>query len=362
MSEMLLFELMRVALGDTDKLSHNPSEQEWTELFLNSKKQAVAGVAFTALEKLSTVGQKPPLKLLYEWIGLSEQIKNRNALLNKRCGDVSQLFANAGFRTCILKGQGNANMYPEPLLRTSGDIDVWVEGERRDIRNFVLSKCKYAQDGDVHIELPLFDDVSVEVHYIPSFNCVPKYDKRLQQWFQDHSDEQFSNKVALMTNPEESIFVPTTHFNAVQQMSHIMAHFFVEGIGLRQFVDYFYVLKRFIDEKCSEDFESLFGYLGILKFARGVMWIEKTILGLDNKYLLVKPDAIIGKVILKEIEEGGNFGFHDQRYSVRNKGVLMRGLADTYRLLKLFRNFPEDTIWKVVDKVKNQRWKLKQGC
>lgn len=356
----MLFELLQVALGNKDKLSHSPTEEEWTELFDDVQKQTVAGFAFVALEKLTAYGQKPPFPILCEWIGISEQIRSQNDLLNKRCVDVTKFFADAGFRTCILKGQGNAMMYPEPLLRTSGDIDVWVEGNRNDIRKFVVSKYKYAQDGDVHIELPLFDDVSVEVHYIPSFNCVPKYDKRLQQWFKDHSDEQFSNEVNLFGNPEDNICVPTTHFNAVQQMSHIMVHFFVEGIGLRHFIDYFYVLKKIYDEKCSDDFETLFDSLGMLKFVRGVMWIERTILGLDEKYLLVKPDDRIGEVILKEIVEGGNFGVHDSRYAARNKGVLLRAGADLYRLLKLAYLFPEDVSWKVIDKIQNQRWKLKK--
>ena len=356
----MLFELLQVALGNQEKLSHNPTEEEWTELLDDVQKQAVTGFTFVALEKLTTYGQKPPFNILCEWIGLSEQIRSQNIILNKRCVEVVQLFKEAGFRSCILKGQGNALLYPEPLLRTSGDIDLWVEGNRRDIRNYVMSKSNEAQDGDMHIDLPVFDETPVEVHYFPSFNSIPHYNKKLQKWFEDNSEEQFSNHVSLLGITDNSVCIPTARFNVVQQMSHIMVHFFVEGIGFRQFVDYYFLLKKLHEAKYDDDFEAIFKQLGMLKFACGVMWVEKNILGLNDAYLIVSPNAKIGKIILKEIVEGGNFGFHDQRYSAREKGYLMRGVVDTYRLLQLLFYFPKDVLWKIIDKIKNQRWKLKK--
>ena len=115
----LFYELVQIALGQRELLSCTPSAAEWAELFSLAQKQAVTGVALNALEKMSQQGQKPPVNLLLEWIGLSEQIKAQNLLLNKRCGEITRLFSDAGFRTCILKGQGNALMYPDPLSRNS---------------------------------------------------------------------------------------------------------------------------------------------------------------------------------------------------------------------------------------------------
>ena len=123
----LFYELVQIALGQREKLSRKPSDTEWDELFTLSQKQAVTGVTLIALDKLSQQGQKPPVNMLLEWIGQSEQIKSQNLLLNKRCGEITKLFSDAGFRTCILKGQGNALMYPDQLSRNSGDIDLWVE-------------------------------------------------------------------------------------------------------------------------------------------------------------------------------------------------------------------------------------------
>lgn len=350
------YELVQVALGSREKLTQTPLEKDWTHFFVLSQKQAVAGVVFTALDKLSNIGQKPPLNLLFEWIGLSEQIKAQNEILNSRSREITSLFAEAGFRSCILKGQGNALMYPNPLTRTPGDIDIWVEGERSTIKNFVLSRCPNAKDGPLHITFPIYKDVEIEVHYIPRKTSIPRYNTRLQRWISERADKQFSNNVLLN---ERYISVPTLTFNTVFQMSHIMGHFFVEGIGLKQFVDYYFLLKKLHCEGCEKNFEELFNYLGMLKFAHGVMWIEKEVLGLEPECLIVCEDEKIGRIILKEIEEGGNFGQHDERYTIRRKGVIGRGVADLYRLLKLFWYFPENVIWKVIRKAENQKWRIK---
>ena len=351
----MFYELILVALGQRNCLSKNPSDQEWNAMYDMAVKQAVAGIAFLALDKLSQEGQKPPLALLYEWIGLSEQTRNQNRIVNQRCKDVTQLFSDAGFHSCILKGQGNAMMYPEPSARTSGDIDIWVYGKREDITRLVKQRCPEAFEQYLHIDFSIYNDVPVEVHYTPGRLLAPKYNKRFQEWCDNYKrNDNQSIDDSLDFN------IPTVEFNVAYQMVHIMTHFFVEGIGLRHFIDYYYVLKELHRRGSSEIFENQFEYFGMLKFAQGVMWIEKEILGLEEELLITSPNERIGKVILKEIEEGGNFGLHDQRYTARSKGILVRGLVDSYRLLKLAYYFPEDALWKIFRKVENQKWRLKR--
>ena len=123
MSETLFFELLQVALGRRERLSSTPTEREWTELFEMSQKQAVAGVAFEGVERLQP---QIPRELLLQWFAISEQIKKRNILMNQRAVEVTRIFADAGFRSCILKGQGNNLLYPNPYVRNSGDIDIFA--------------------------------------------------------------------------------------------------------------------------------------------------------------------------------------------------------------------------------------------
>ena len=351
----LFYELVQVGLACREHLSRTPSSEEWLSLFILAQRQTVVGIVFLALKKLDNQGVKPPLDLLYEWIGISEHIKAQNKLVNRRCIEISRLFVESGFRNCILKGQGNSLMYDEPLYRQSGDIDIWVEGDRRDVKSFVVSHCESTQDGDMHIDFPVFDDVHVEVHYKPRYDVRPKYEKRLQSWISEQADAQFSHKVML---DKEEICVPKAEFNVVMQMSHMMGHFFTEGIGLRQIIDYYYVLHQEAVVGKQLELRVILNFLGLDKFAAGVMWVLHDILGMNRKYLLCEPNEQVGKLVLKEIEEGGNFGQFDQRYGLRKFGTIGRGISDFYRLLTLIPYFPSLALWKMWDKIKGQRWKV----
>lgn len=376
----LFFELIQVALGKRERLSHNPSAGEWDSLYAETIKQSVAGVAFEGVQKLPKE-QWPPQPLLFKWIGVCEQIKNQNLVANKRSAEATKMFAEAGYQSCILKGQGNALIYPNPYSRMSGDIDIWITGHkgntqelkdsriknanstdetnkvlRDEINEFVKARCPKAFEQEHHIEFPIFKDIEVEVHYSPGTLLSPKCNRRFQKWCHEQKDDKRSVKY----DNENYIFVPSIQFNVVYQMAHIMIHFFIEGIGLRHFIDYYYVLRKFQTESidCAK-IQNWFKEFGLLKFARGVMWVEKICLGLEDAFLLVEPDERLGHVILKEMLEGGNFGHYDERYKSRKNGYLARGMTDGYRLLKLAMVFPSESMWKMYRKIGNQRWKLK---
>lgn len=351
---MLLFELIQVALGAKAVLSHAPSIEEWRDLYRQAEKQAVLGVCFHGVQQLKEQKQYPPKELLLHWIVVAEQIKKQNIHAFNKSSEIVNLFAESGFRSCILKGQGNALMYNDPYSRIPGDIDIWVEGERKIITKFVKDQTPYVLEQYHHIDFPIFNDIPVEVHYIPSRLLSPKFNKRFQKYCIKKKNEQMNNWVEL-PDGKGKVSVPTLEFNAIFQMCHIMNHFFVEGIGIRHFIDYYYVLKTNTNHMTITN---LFEEFGLIRFARGVMWIEKECLGLEDKYLLVEPDERRGRVILKEMLEGGNFGHHDERYKSRSKGYIARGITDVYRLLKLATVFPSESLWKIYRKVENQKWKF----
>ena len=245
----------------------------------------------------------------------------------------------------------------------SGDIDIWVEGKRNIITEFVKKRTPKVFEQYHHIDFPIFKDISVEVHYTPGMIFAPQYNKKFQMYCIRKNVKKGSHGVDL-PDGIGNINVPTKSFNAVYQMVHIMNHFFVEGIGLRHFVDYYYVLRKLKEDSIAMrdnlGVTQLFKDFGLLRFAGGVMWIEKECLGLEDKFLLVEPDERRGKVILEEMLEGGNFGHHDERYKSRNKGYLARGITDVYRLLKLATVFPTESMWKIYRKIGNQWCKIKK--
>lgn len=340
-NQKAFFELTQVALGNRKKLSHSPSEEEWSELFLISQSQAVIGVIYSALDRLTIAGQKPALSILYDWIGMSEQIKQRNLQLNHKCLELTKLFEDNGFQCCILKGQGNALMYPEPLLRTSGDIDIWIKGDREDIIKFCKSRVEKCKVEHHHIEFPIWNDVEVEVHTTPSFTWVPRFAKRTKDYFEQFAREEIEGRGLF---PNGSFYVPTMDMNMVFQMSHMSRHFFYEGLGMRQLVDYYYLLEYTSGKVDRDKVVDSLKYLNLDKFTGGIMWVLKEVLGMDEKYLLIQPDPKRGKLILDEIMKTGNFGQYDQRVSakIREKSTTMSAIARNIRFLCLF---PEEAFW-----------------
>ena len=147
-------------------------------------------------------------------------------------------------RCCVLKGQGNALMYPNPYSRTPGDIDVWIDASRERIMEYAQKKFELGDDIRLqHLETSL-DGVPVELHFFPCSMNNPIYHARLQKWFKRNADLQCSHIVRLPDGAGD-IAIPTTAFNVVYQLTHLYHHFFDEGIGMRQIIDYYYVVCDF---------------------------------------------------------------------------------------------------------------------
>lgn len=353
----LFYELIQVALGTREQLTRVPSENEWSFFLYEAQRQAVTGIVVEGIDKLPKEQRPNQMKLL-EWIGLAEMVRQQNVVLNKRSVEIQTVFAEAGFRNCILKGQGNARMYSNPFARMPGDIDIWVDGERNSINEFVAGFAGGFREGYKDAAFR-YKDVEVEAHYFPAYLNSFTKNKKLQRLIEENKDSQFTNWVDL--EGENKLCVPTDDFNVIYQMCHLYHHFFCEGVGLRHFIDYFYLLKRIncnglIKSDCHAKFKELFQHLGMLRFVSGVMWIEKRILGLSKEYLLVDVDEKTGQLIIKEVLEHGNFNNVD----MKGKSVMASKLSNTFRPFKYLFSFPKESIDRISFLLYLQFWKLRR--
>ena len=153
-------------------------------------------------------------------------------------------------------------MYSNPYSRTPGDIDVWIDASRERIMEYAQKKFELGDDIRLqHLETSL-DGVPVELHFFPCSMNNPIYHARLQKWFRRNADLQCSHIVGLPDGAGD-IAIPTTAFNVIYQLTHLYHHFFDEGIGMRQIIDYFLVVNDFsknvfLDNKSSKITPSLF--------------------------------------------------------------------------------------------------------
>ena len=241
--QKIFFDFLRFCIGSAKEIPGSLKEVDWKELYAIAKKQCLVGVLFDGIRKLPAehVGMKK--ELLLQWMAESQMLEKANVRLNDAAIQVSEWFRKKGFRTCILKGQGNALMYPNPYSRTPGDIDIWVEGGDKRVISFVRSISPQEKACYHHIEFPSYKGVEVEVHYRPSFLLCFWHNRKLQKYYERVKEEQFSHRV--MLGEQGEIAIPTMEFNLIFQLTHIFSHLMNEGIGLRQLLDYYYVLCDF---------------------------------------------------------------------------------------------------------------------
>ena len=222
----------------------------WQALYSFASKQALLGLCFDGIERL---GEEYPeelrlnpigRELLMTWMGKAQQIRRQNMKVNVVASKLYSMLREDGLRCCILKGQGNALMYSNAYSRNPGDIDVWVNASREQITEYAKTHFEIGNDIRFqHLETSM-DGVPVELHFFPCTMNNPIYHVRLQKWFKRNADLQCSNVVSLPDGIGE-IAIPTTAFNVIYQLTHLYHHFFDEGIGMRQIIDYFLVVNDF---------------------------------------------------------------------------------------------------------------------
>ena len=244
------FAFLKYCLGSKENMSRMVAGMDWQELYSFASKQALLGLCFEGIERLGKeypeeLKQNPiGRELLMTWMGKAQQIRRQNMKVNAVAGKLFSMLREDGMRCCVLKGQGNALMYPNPYSRTPGDIDVWVNASRERIMEYASKKFELGDDIRLqHLETSL-DSVPVELHFFPCSMNNPIYHTRLQKWFRRNADLQCSHIVGLPDGAGD-IAIPTMAFNVIYQLTHLYHHFFDEGIGMRQIIDYFLVVNDF---------------------------------------------------------------------------------------------------------------------
>ena len=333
----------------------------------------MAGIAFHGVERLSEE-QRPPKALLMQWYMMTERIKAMNADLDRKALAVANKFLDEGFPGMILKGQGIAQLYrveqienchPEcdathytlhttqtlSSYRTPGDIDIWLMGEREKILSYVRQHVPHCKPVYHHVDFPVIDGLDIEVHFTPTWMNSPITNRRLQQFF--HS---FNFQLSSSNYPE--LPTPSLSFNRVYILVHIYRHLFAEGIGLRQLLDYYFVLSQGFTIEEREDTMRMLRSLKMQRFAGAVMWVLQQVFAMDDRYQLTAPDEREGRFLLSEIMQAGNFGQHDERlHHEQGESTLHWGWRKVKRNFRFVRSYPSEVLWSPLFKVWHYVWR-----
>lgn len=339
----LFFELIRVAIGTQESLSRLPSEAEWETLLGMAEKQSLLGICFAGLHRLGADADDGFMKIgmsedqYLNWMGNAANISMRNDFMDKYTKEVLAHFRQEGFACSALKGQGIAALYGSLReFRQSGDVDVWVAGGRKKLYGHSL-KIFGKLEGLTyhHIHYPIYDDPEVEAHVWPSFLSSSLRNRRLQQFCR-------------MYEPKDGCEdVPSLAFNRVYILLHCYQHFTRRGVGMRQLLDYYFVLLHGFSEEERVECMRWISALGMKRFADAAMWVMKDVFGLDERHLLCVPNETYGRFLLAEVMETGNMGHADERVDRRQlQSAVGRYLNNLKRDVRIVKICPHEALWE----------------
>lgn len=351
----LFFSLLQLGTGLTDRIELPVMNQTlWASVFSMAQKQAVLGIIMDAMNSLPSNIEKPNRNMLLRLLSLVMEIEKKNMIVNHESKKWCEFFNEKGYGAILLKGQGVACLYPNPLHRSPGDIDMWVTGNENEIRKLAREELGAKDFTYHHIGVHDMGTTELEIHTTPSWMYSYLRNRKLQRMFRT-----WASSCKEIELPDAGrVCVPSDEMNRVYLLVHIYRHVFSEGIGLRQMTDYAMLLNR----GCSDDDKAVFaGYmreLNIYGFAGAVMYVMKKVFGLKDECLLVEPDTEKGEKLLASIMEGGNFGMYDSSIDrTIKKDSVMSFLTRNARNFRLLKEYPEEVLWSPIFKIWHWIWR-----
>lgn len=370
------YTILQSDIGKTVQLSHTLSEKEWNEIFGLAKKQALVGIMFEGVERLPQE-QWPPRNVILQWAMVVESIKHRNRQTTDVCLRLTEVLGKDGFETCILKGQAN-HIYYDGLnsahtlghLRICGDVDAWIWPKEKT-KHPVKSIIDYCQSKKIllslchlHAEVKPVNGVPVEIHFRPSFLNAPWSNLCFQKLFKS---AVFENKEIDECGTIKKLRVD---YDLIFQMNHIYRHLLDEGVGMRQVLDFYMLLKTYRKESLVRD-ELMDGSAlkkhvkacGMGRFASALMYVLQKIFDMDGSELLCAPSEHHGSFLLDEMMLAGNFGHYDARMRTLEvkKGKLsyqlQKALRRFKRNLRFLTSYPGEVICEPIARVEHFLWR-----
>lgn len=327
---------------------------EWTLLYEISISQTVEGVVYDGILMLPKE-HLPPYQILLRWTAKIDGVERYNKKMRQNLSILVSGLSQNNIPYLLLKGLGLAENYRKPLLRVSGDVDLYFpsEGSYRQANELLKSKGCDIQKGDHNSVFYNFNSIQVEHHT----KMIDVFNPFCQKIINDYiAKEEYSFRELNMHN--QNVRIPSYLMAQVQTNAHILKHYMGFGVGLRQFCDVARLCFVKDSDFDGEELRFFYTKIGLNKWMNVVHNFLVKDLGLHPAKL---PYAIESdydtKSILQDVLHSGNFGFHDVRYQKDNSSVSKRHYQRDYaikrilpHIAKLISLAPAEVIWYPINK------------
>ena len=346
------------------------SERSWEAVLLLARQQTVVGLAYRGLDVLPEEWL-PSMRVMAVFMACADRIEKANAKMNKTIVKLWRHFQEKGITAVLQKGQGLAQMYPDPALRECGDIDIYFpDNEENPLEGIADANCEKRPDGSVFYTV---DGIVVEQHNHLLDIASPLRQRFIKKLIADKGFE----KVRVGGEEGVEVLVPAPEVNLLLISSHILKHVLGVGIGLRQICDYAIARRYYANRVDSAEMQSIYRKAGIAKWNDCLnRFLDSARNDSEDCHLdLVRNDnegchldrakrverSKNSNILLDIILKGGNFGGFTEgrkratKSRVSRKLHTLRSFCGNIRLA--FRFAPGEWFWTMAQLIGGQfRW------
>ena len=328
-----LLSLVRSALWSVPAVDL-PDDVNWERVISLASRQTLLGLVADAVGYLQEDRHPPKSIMTRLFAGRAASIR-AHALINRRLGQVQELLCEKGLRPVLLKGQGLAMNYPDPLARQCGDIDLYIgKIDCRKAYEIIVGKYgthDYDTENSKHYHVDC-EGVTVELHKIAEYLPGPAADRKYQEWTMRHLHGDGLRQVEI---EGVTVELPPVAFDSIYVLNHIWHHFINGVIGLRQVCDWTMYLHRFHEQIDVVQLERDLRDFSMMKVWHLFAGIAVDSLGLpaDECPLYEGKYADKSAAVLKVILDEGNFGYYSKKRTGKKPEGYVRGKLHTWRVV-----------------------------
>ena len=353
-NQLAFFELLRAGLWEKDARLSPYKDIDFSAIMRLAEEQSVVGVVAAGLEHVIDV--KVPQVWALQFAGQAIQLEQRNKAMNAFVAKLIEFLRKEDVYAILVKGQGIAQCYEKPLWRSSGDVDLLLsESNYERAKEFLTPLANDVETEYTHFKHQgmTVDGWVVELHGTLHSRLSKRVDNGIDEV---QKDVFYGGNVRSWDNGGTQVFLPSPDNDVIFVFTHILHHFFFEGIGLRQICDWCRLLWTYKDSLNRELLESRIRKMGLMSewkafAAFAVKWLgmpaeAMPLLDSSNVQEFKKFEKKADK-ICKFVLEVGNFG-HKQRRDYSGMSYMRRKFVSVWGrlsdMLRHFQLFPKDSI------------------
>ena len=329
--QKLFVELLRAGLWSSQRPVHElkslklQDSVDWEKVYQLAQEQSVQGILLSGIEELKSKGIElsVPKVLLLQWIGEVQVIEQRNKYMNAFVADLVEKLRKNDIYALLVKGQGIAQCYEKPLWRSCGDVDLLLsDSNYQKASKFLTEKASFVDEENPynrHLAMTI-DGWTVELHGTLRGSIT-----RIDRVIDDVQNDVFcGGNVRSWDNGGTQVFLPSPDNDVIFVFTHILQHFFFEGIGLRQICDWCRLLYTYKESLNHKLLESRLLKAGIMTEWKAFGAFAVEYLGMPVEAMPLLDSLKVQKFkrkadrILEFVMESGNFG-HNRDISYKQK-------------------------------------------